>query len=135
MESGTFAVTKWRRPIVDDGGATAVELALVMPFAMMLLLGIIHFGALLYLQNTMTSIANDVVRRVAVDDLTGPEGVAEAQARLASWNATFAVTVNEPTPDEIQIMISVPTADAAIIDLGDFMTEDDLMAQASMRKE
>jgi Flp pilus assembly protein TadG len=106
-----------------------------MPVVLLLLLGIIHFGTLLYLQNTMTSVANDIVRRVAVGDLTGSEGEAEAQARLASWNATFSVTVDEPNVDEIRITLAVPTSDAAIIDLGDFASDGDLSAQASMRKE
>jgi len=128
------AVKRWW-PTDDDRGAGAVEMALVMPFVLLLLLGIIHFGALLYLQNSMTSIANDVVRRVAIGDLTDSEGVVEAQARLASWNATFSVAVDEPKTDEVRIQISVPTADAAIIDFGDFVMGETLSTQASMRKE
>ncbi len=120
---------------MDDDGAAAVELALVLPVALLLLLGILHFGALLYLQNTMTSIANDVVRRVAVGDLSFAEGEAEATSRLASWNATFSVAVDEPATDEIRIVISVPAEDAAIIDLGDFTSDEPIVAQASMRKE
>ena len=121
----------WR----NDGGAAAVEMALVLPVALLLLMGIIQFGALLYLQNTMVSIANDLVRRVAVGDFTQAEAETKAQDRLADWNATFTVDVDEPTPDEVRITILVPMSDAAIIDFGHFIGGDNITAQATMRKE
>jgi hypothetical protein len=124
-----------RSPVSSEAGAAAVELAFVMPVALLLLMGIIQFGALLFLQNTMVNVANDVARRVSVGDLTTTAGEALAEERLAGWNATFTVNVTEPTSNDIQVAISVPLADAAIVDFGHFLDAGDLTAQATVRKE
>jgi hypothetical protein len=124
-----------RSPVDSDAGAAAVELALVLPVALLLLMGIIQFGALLFLQNTMVNVANDVARRVSVGDLTTTAGEALAEERLAGWNATFTVNVTEPTSNDIQVAISVPLADAAIVDFGHFLDAGDLTAQATVRKD
>lgn len=124
-----------RSPIGDDVGAAAVELALVLPVAMLLLMGVIQFGALLFLQNTMVNVANDVARRVSIGELTTTAGETLAEDRLSGWNATFSVSVTEPTADDIQVDISVPLADAAIVDFGDLLDTGDLTAQAIVRKE
>jgi Flp pilus assembly protein TadG len=124
-----------RSPVGDDAGAAAVELAFVLPVALLLLMGIIQFGALLFLQNTMVNVANDVARRVSVGELSATAGEALAEERLSGWNATFTATVTEPTPDDIQVDISVALADAAIVDFGHFLDTGDLSAQATVRKE
>jgi Flp pilus assembly protein TadG len=126
---------KVRRLWAHDDGAAAVEMALVLPFALLLLMGIIQFGALFYLQNTMVSVANDILRRVAVGELTEAAAETAAQDRLADWNATFVVDVDEPTANEVRITISAPMSDAAIIDFGHFIGADNVTAQATMRKE
>lgn len=119
----------------NDAGAAAVELALVLPVALLLLMGIIQFGALLFLQNTMVNVANDVARRISVGELTSTAGETVAEERLSGWNATFAVNVTEPTANDVQVDISVPLADAAIVDFGNLLDVGDLTAQATMRKE
>jgi hypothetical protein len=124
-----------RRSLGNDAGAAAVELAFVLPVALVLLMGIIQFGALLFLQNTMVNVANDVARRVSVGELTATAGETLAEERLSGWNATFSVSVTEPTADDIQVDISVPLADAAIVDFGHLLDTGDLTAQATVRKE
>ncbi len=124
-----------RSPFSSDTGGAAVEMAFVMPFAVLLLMGIIQFGALLFLQNTMVNVANDVARRVSVGDLTNATGKALAEDRLSGWNATFTVNVTSPTTDDIQVDISVPLSDAAIVDFGHFLDTGNLTAQATVRKE
>lgn len=124
-----------RRARLGDAGAAAVEMALVLPFALLLLMGIIQFGALLYLQNTMVNVANDVARRVAVGELTTAAGETLAEDRLSDWSATFTANVTEPTSNDVQVDISVPLADATIVDFGHLLDAGDLTAQATMRKE
>jgi hypothetical protein len=119
----------------DQRGAAAVEMALVLPFALMLLLGIMQFGGLLFLQNTMTQVANDVVRRVAVGDLSETDAVTEVETRLADWSATFTVVVDTPTASDVRVAVSVPMADAALIDVGHWMGSGNLSAEATMRVE
>ena len=124
-----------RSPVDDAAGAAAIEMAFVLPVALLLLMGIIQFGALFFLQNTMVNVANDVARRVSVGDLTTTAGVTLAEERLADWNATFTVNVTEPTSNDVQVDISVPLADAALINFGHFFDTGDLTAQATVRKE
>ncbi len=119
----------------DERGAAAVEMALVMPVMVMLLFGIIEFGALFYLQNTMTQVANDVVRRVAVGELTDSEARESIDERLPDWAANFSASVNRPTVHEVEVTISIPVADAAIINFGTFLGDGTLTSRAIMRKE
>lgn len=121
----------WR----DSGGATAVEMALVLPVLLMFVLGVIQFGSLFFLQHQMVSTANDVVRRLAVGDLDEAGAISEATGRLASWKASFSVDVDDTALDEIGVAISVPLADAGIVHFIDFLGERTLVARAIMRKE
>ena len=125
----------WAALGVDQDGSGAVEMALVLPFGMLLLLGVVQFGGLFFLQNSMTQVANDVVRRIAVGDLSDTAAASEVAARLDSWSATFAVVVDEPTASDTRVTISVPLSDAVLIDLGDWTATGSLSAQAIMRKE
>jgi hypothetical protein len=122
-------------PVSSEAGAAAVELAFVLPAAMLLLMGIMQFGAMLFLQNTMVNVANDIGRRIAVGDLSNSAGEALAESRLSTWNATFTVNVTEPTADDIQVDISVPLSEAAIVDFGHWFDAGDLTARATLRKE
>jgi hypothetical protein len=137
LNPSPFAAKKLppQSPVSSEAGAAAVELAFVLPIAMLLLMGIIQFGAMLFLQNTMVNVANDVARRVSVGELSTTAGKILAGDRLSGWNATFTVNVTEPTADDIQVDISVPLADATIVDFGHFFDAGDLTAQATVRKE
>ena len=55
----------WR----DQGGASAVEFALIAPLLFTLLLGTIQYGSLFLVQTRMTDTARDTARRHAVGDL------------------------------------------------------------------
>jgi hypothetical protein len=61
--------------------------------------------------------------------------VSLAQERLSGWNATFTVNVTEPTSNDINVDISVPLADAAIVNFGHILDAGNLTAEATMRKE
>jgi Flp pilus assembly protein TadG len=120
----------------DQRGATAVEMALVLPVLTMVLLGIVEFGALFYLNNAMSHVAKDVARRVAVGELTDNEAVDLIQERLSSWNADFTASVAHPGGTDVETMISVPLADAAIINFFDhFFGDGNLTSRAIMRTE
>ena len=83
----------------------------------------------------MTQVANDVVRRVAVGDLTTTDAVTEVESRLAKWDATFTLVVDTPTANNVRVSIFAPTQEAALIDVGHWMGEGDLSAEAIMRME
>jgi Flp pilus assembly protein TadG len=129
------AVAKLHRLWHDRSGAPAVELALVLPVLLLVVMGIIHFGALFYLQHSMVLVASDLTRQLAIGSLAEAAAIAEAQARLSGWDATFTITVSEPSSNEIGLNITVPIQDAALINFGSFAGSGDLSAQAVMRKE
>ena len=107
----------------DKDGVAAVELALVLPFLMMLLVGIIDFGALFFLKNNMFSVARDSARALALQSVTVTEAEQMAQDNLINWNATFDVVAQEvpnaidPAITDVVVTITVPMADAAPIGL------------------
>lgn len=122
---------------LDECGATAVEMALALPPLMMLLLGIMEFGALFYLNNTMLQVANETARRVAVGELTDQEAVALMEERLSAWDADFTAAVASPAGgNDVETTISVPLSDAAITNFFDgFFGGETLMSRAVMRAE
>ncbi len=67
-----------RRIVSADGGAAAVEMALVLPFLMITLMGIIEFGRVLYSHQVITNAAREASRASATDF----EPYAEAANRI-----------------------------------------------------
>lgn len=124
----------WR----DRRGASAVEFALVAPLLISLLLGIIQYGSLFLLQTRMTDTARDTARRLAVGELaTESDAEAYAEARLAGWSAPFTATAVLPDPGEhdVSITISVPKAEAALINLVGFGMDGELSVAFHMLRE
>lgn len=115
-----------------------MEFALIAPILIGLLLGIIQYGSLFLLQTRMTDTARDTARRLAVGDLT-TEAEAEdyAVARLADWSATFAAAAELPDPGEhdVRVSITVPMAEAALINLVGFGMDGQLSVEFHMLKE
>ena len=106
----------------NQDGIAAVEMALVLPFLLMLLAGIIDFGAMFFLQNNMISAARGSARALAFQSVTATEAEQMAQDRLTSWSATFTVNAEEPDPTDptdtdVVVTITVPMTDAAPIGL------------------
>jgi Flp pilus assembly protein TadG len=104
----------------EERGVSAVEFALVAPLLIALLLGIIQYGSLFLVQTRMNDAARDTARRLAVGDLA-TEAAAEQHARalLADWSADFTATAKLPNPPDhdVVVTITVPMADAAMLDL------------------
>lgn len=116
-------------------GAAATEFALVLPIFLALLFGIIQFGSVLYLHNNMVNAARESVRRMSVAEMTGAEAQTYAQNYLAGWGLTFNITTTEPPgTTDVSMQITVPAADAAIVNFP-ITWPGNLVAQASMRPE
>jgi Flp pilus assembly protein TadG len=132
-DSLTFGVF-WR----EERGASAVEFAMVLPILIMLLLGIIQYGSLFLLQNRMNETARDTARRLAVGDLTSEsDAEAYAVAQLADWKATFTAKAQLPQglDHDVSVTISVPMAEAAILNLVSFGMDGDMAAESHMFRE
>ncbi len=115
-------------------GVAALEFAFLLPVFLLMLTGVIQFGAIFFVQNNMASVAQDTSRRVAVGELTATEGKTYAEGALVNWGVVFTVAVTEPGTD-VLVDISAPLADAALIDLHGFFEGGTLRAQSTARQE
>jgi Flp pilus assembly pilin Flp len=118
----------------DERGSTAIEFAFVLPVFLFMVAGIVQFGAIFFLQNNMSSVAQDTSRRVAVGELTPPEAETYAQGKLVNWGVSYNVDVTEPGGDVV-VDISAPLSEAALIDLHGFFDGATLRAQSTARRE
>ena len=128
----------WRTFCNNSDGAALLEFAFLTPILMLLITGIIQFGSLFFLENNMATVARDTARRLAVGDLvTKAEAKTHVQDALVNWGATFTVNVTEPdaTSNDYVVQISVPMADASIVDPFGLMDSGNLSAQSTMRQE
>ena len=81
-----------RRRKRDDGGAAAVEFALILPIFLMLLFGIIDFGYMINRSSIINNAARDAVRVASVNG-SGADVEAAANSTLNGVpNATLAVS-------------------------------------------
>lgn len=122
----------------DERGASAVEFAMVLPFLIMLLLGIIQYGSLFVLQREMHDTARETARGMIIGAFAS-EGDAErfAVAQLAGWSAHFSAAAAYPDPPDhdVAVTIRVPMAEAALINLLGFGMDGELAAEVHMFRE
>ncbi len=123
-----------RRFTHDRRGTSAIEMAFSLPILLMVLTGIIQFGAMFFLQNHMGDVARDTARRVSVGQITAGQAQAYAEGELLNWNATFSVAVQELS-DEVSVDITVPLAEASLVDILGLFKSGTLRARAEMPKE
>jgi Flp pilus assembly protein TadG len=90
-----------------DGGAAAVEFALVTPILFALLLGIIQFGWYFFVANSTSSAAREAARRVVVGDC---------------WDGAFAPFVQGQAPTMTSAAYSPANLSDASVQIGDPIT-------------
>lgn len=117
-------------------GAAAIEFALVMPVLLSLAMGIIEYAWLYYVENQMAY----VVRAVARDVSSGVLPLNQAQARVVSRigdHFPYSFTVPPATFDaadsDVTVMISIPMADAALINFLNLFGSGTLNASVTMK--
>ena len=149
IEEPGMTLHRLLRMLRCDRGAALVEFTLIAPILIFLTSGIIQFGYVFFLQNTMQNLARDAARGVAVGDLDGstgdvtcPGGGTDSAQELicdglADFSGTFTVNAVDPANpgDDVIVTVSLPMADAAVMDVLDVMSSGTLSASATMRKE
>lgn len=122
-----------------DDGSSAVEFALVLPLFLLLLFGTVDFGFILYTQSVMQNAAREATRRMSVDStVTESQGQTIAQNYLAGWPLTFTVTAHRPPASCstcVQVIITVPASNAALLGDPFKIFHGTLGAQVTMRQE
>ncbi len=125
----------WR----DRDGVAAVEFAFVLPILLLLFSGIVQFGAIMFLENHMTNVARETSRRVAVGELAQADAESSAQLALVNWGVNYDVSV--ATIDvgggnqDVAVAISLPMAEAALMDVLGVFQSGNLTAAVTMRQE
>ena len=125
----------WR----DRGGVAAVEFAFILPILLMLFSGIVQFGSIMFLENHMTNVARETSRRITVGELAQADAAGSAQQALVNWGVTYEVSV--ATTDvgggnqDITVAISLPMAEAALMDVLGVFQSGNLTAAVTMRQE
>jgi Flp pilus assembly protein TadG len=85
----------WNSRVDRRGGATVVEMAVVLPVFLTFMFALIEFGHAFMCNATLTAAAKDAARYGAIDKITTAQTIARAQARIngafKSAKATFYI--------------------------------------------
>ncbi len=129
----------------DKSGANAVEFAIVVPVLLLIVLGIIQFGIILFTYNNMVQAAREAARTLAVQETTAADAQTIALNQLGFSGLAFTVTICEPAgptcsapldpASDVSVMITVPLSEATIVDILGLFSTGDLQATVTMRKE
>lgn len=120
-------------------GTATVELAVVSPLLFAMLFGIIEFGWLFSVQNTLVNAAREGARLGILQGVGSDEVEARVVQYLQPMNLDNKVTINvtEATPDDpfVTVVVTVPREDVSLV--GNFFgfVGGTLEGRASMRKE
>jgi hypothetical protein len=132
---------KPRGPVARrHSGLALVEMALVLPLLIIVLAGIVQFGGMFFLQNKMLNLARDAARRLSVGEITSSQAQAQIQTGLSAWTQTFTTNIqmpvpNDPVDNDVEVTISVPKAEASLMDIFGMFQSGDLVARVVMREE
>lgn len=123
-----------------ESGAALVEFTVVAPVFFLLVFGIIQFGMIFSLQNTMLNAAREASRSMAVQSLTSGQAQTVAVNYLAPYNNTFTYAIRDhcldsPKVQDVTVTITTSAAAASVINYMGLFTGQNLSASVTMRKE
>ena len=106
-----------------QGGASAVEFALLVPFLLLLITGTVELTNVYFVRNQMAEVARDVARRVATGAFSEDEAAEFVSEKLAeTTNAEPEVEVVETDlgkgeGSDVTVTVSVLLKDIVMFDL------------------
>lgn len=121
-------------------GAAAVEFAVVAPVFVLMLLGMMEYGRMLMVQQSLTAAAREGARLAVVDETTEAEVKTLVKSFLASsgvTDPTVSVTSTGTAVhgQPITVSVSVPFDDVSWLSSPMFLGDKTLSSTASMRLE
>lgn len=120
--------------MANNGGASAAEFALVLPILLLLVLGTLQAGMMMFSYNVMVSAARDAARAMAVCTIDTGGARAQSLASKPPWLADADWQTTATTGADVTMAISVDAAKAAILSYVPFGIGT-LTANVTMRKE
>jgi Flp pilus assembly protein TadG len=122
-------------------GATAAEVALIMPLLSSLIFGTFEYGSVVYTYSAMQFGANRAARSIAVNRMSSAQAVTAIRNSLvgrAKDNAT--ITVSQSTPAEpdtniVQVRISVAASQATPLPILTRIVPWQLTANVAVKQE
>jgi Flp pilus assembly protein TadG len=125
---------------VSESGAALVEFTVVAPVFFLIVFGIIEFGLIYSLQNSMLNAAREASRSMAVQGLTSAQAQAIASSYLSGYPGPFTYAVNDrcldsPKVQDVTVTISTSAAAASVVNYLALFTGKNLTASVTMRKE
>ena len=94
--------TSYRR---SDSGAAGIEFALIVPVFVIIITGLIQFGAIFFLQSNMSNAAREAARSLAVGQIsTANEAQDVVEETLVDWGVNFTVTTTNPDPNSQKML-------------------------------
>jgi len=123
-----------------ESGAALVEFTVVAPVFFLLVFGIIQFGMIFSLQNTMLNAAREASRSMAVQSLTASQAQTVAANYLKGYTQTFSYAIRDncldtPKAQDVTVTITTSAAAASVINYLGLFTGKNLSASVIMRKE
>lgn len=123
-------------------GAVSLEAAIVFPVLIMLAMGTMEFGMLIFTYSAMQTATREVTRQMSVNFTTPAAAEAAVRERLPQWSAdaaTVAVSQSAPANPEtnvITVLVTMPAADATPVRFFVNMAEAwDLRTEVVMKQE
>ena len=123
-----------------ESGATAVELAFALPVMLLIILGIIQFGTIFHVRNSMTDAARKAARSLSVGEVNETAAKQAALDSLSAWPMTFTVVTSMPDPNDpedrdVSVNISVPLSQASLVDIAGLFSTGNVGSSVTMRME
>ena len=119
----------------DLRGVVAIEFAIVLPIAIVLIFAMIQYGIILNTRQIMSKAARTAIRSYAVGASTSAEAEQMALELLDNAGLSYSIDVSDDGTDAT-ILITLPMSDAALVDaLGESLMDGDIEVSMSMRLE
>jgi Flp pilus assembly protein TadG len=123
----------------EQRGAAAVEMAVVLPIFVLVLAGVVQFGAAMYSYASMMHAAREGARYMAVDGWTSTATSAKVKSLVASWvppsNITVTATLPAAGESDVSVEVQVPLGKAMLVNFLDIGSSYTLKTKVTMRKE
>lgn len=106
------------RRSLGEAGASAVEFALILPVFLLLVMGSLQFGWVLFVRHELYAAAQQVCRQLALGADTAATATTALQQEMARLGASGTLQVVAPTPVvDASVEIRVPIAQLLWIEL------------------